>query len=172
MSPTARFVAAAALMLGACVAKAGEVVAEPKLQAGFIANFVQFVKWPGNPARPVVCGYGNDRSGDALDHLKASIAQDSSPQVKRIRSIHDINGCNAIFLEAGQVALLPSVIEASSGRPILIITDFEGGAPLGATLSFVATGGGRLGFDVNQAAAQTAGLIINTRLLQLARRVY
>lgn len=151
---------------------AGGVVAEPKLKAGFIANFLQFVTWPGNPVRPVVCGYGNELSGDALDYLKASTARDSSLQVKRIRSHQDIGGCQAVFLGAGQVDLLPSVIEASTGRPVLIITDFEGGAPLGATLSFVATGGGRLGFDVNHAAARAAGLAINTRLLQLARRVY
>lgn len=172
MSPTARRVAAVALMLTTSVTMASGIVAEPKLKAGFIANFVQFVKWPGNPVRLVVCGYGNERNGDALDLLKASISQDSSPQVKRIHSLQDIKGCQAIFLDAGQASLLPSVIEASNGHPVLIITDFEAGAPLGATLSFVATGGGRLGFDVNHAAAQAAGLSINTRLLQLARRVY
>lgn len=152
---------------------AGEVVAESKLKAGFIANFLQFVRWPGNPARPtVVCGVGAERNGDALDHLQESIARDSLPRVKRIRSLHEISGCQAVFLEAGQVGLLPPLVEANAGRPVLIITDFEGGAPLGATLSFVATGGGRLGFDINHAAAQAAGLSINTRLLQLARRVY
>jgi hypothetical protein len=172
MNRSARFVVAVALMLVAVVTKAGEVVAEPKLKAGFIANFVQFVKWPGNPARPVVCGFGAERDGDALHHLQEFIAQDSLPQVKRIRKVQDISGCQAVFLEAGQAGLLPTQIEASAARPVLIITDFEGGTPLGATISFVATGGGRLGFDLSHSAAQAAGLIINTRLMQLARRVY
>ncbi len=172
MNLTARFVAAVASMCVANVTLADGVVAEPKLKSGFIANFVQFVKWPGNPARTVVCGYGADRDGDALDHLKSSVARDLSLQVRRIRSAQEINHCQAVFLEAAQMGLLPSMIEASSGRPILIITDFEGGAPLGATLSFVSAGGGRLGFDVNLTAAQAAGLTINSRLLQLARRVY
>lgn len=172
MNIPARFVAVVALMFVANAPLADGVVAEPRLKAGFIANFVQFVKWPGNSARPVVCGYGAGRDGDALDHLKLSIAKDFSPPVQHIRSVQEINRCQAVYLDAGQVGLLPSVIEAISGRPILIITDFEGGAPLGATLSFVSTGGGRLGFDVNHAAAKAAGLTINSRLLQLARRVY
>lgn len=172
MNCPSRFGVAVALMLAGSVATAAEVVAESRLKAGFIANFVQFVKWPGNPARTVVCGYGSDRSGDSLDHLKMSVARDLSLDVKRIRTIQDIGNCQVVFLDAGQVELLQPAIEASTGRPVLIITDFEGGAPLGASLSFVATGGGRLGFDVNHAAARAAGLAINTRLLQLARRVY
>jgi hypothetical protein len=64
------------------------------------------------------------------------------------------------------------LLAAAAGQSLLIVTEFDSGAPLGAALSLVTTGGGRLGFDVNLTAARAVGLDFNARLLQLARRVY
>ncbi|MCK9389871.1 MAG: YfiR family protein, partial [Sulfuritalea sp.] len=71
-----------------------------------------------------------------------------------------------------QGGLLPAVVVVTADRPVLIIADLDGGAPLGAMLSLVTVGGDRLGFDANLTAARAAGLSLNARLLQLARRVY
>lgn len=159
-------------LLASSLVQAGEVVSEARLKAGFLANFMQFVRWPASPASLALCGFGADDGGDAIDLLRKSELRGVSLTLRRLRGVEDIAGCQAVFIDAAHAGRLSPMLDASRGRPILIITEFDGGAPLGAMISLVPTGAGRLGFDVNLTAAQAAGLSINTRLLQLARRVY
>ncbi len=160
------------ILFSASLAQAGDLVSESRLKAGFLANFMQFVHWPGNPNGLTLCGFGADNGDDAIDLLRKLDLRTVTLNLRRIRATAELAACQAVFVDSAHGHRLPSLLEASAGRPILIITEFDGGAPLGAMFSFVPTGAGRFGFDVNLTAAQAAGLSINTRLLQLARRVY
>ena len=154
-------------------APAAETYSEARLKAGFIANFLQFVVWPKNSSSLTLCSFGPDRNGDMLEHL-ADMAGGRGPMlgIRPVRTLSELGGCNAVFVGREEGSLLAGVVGTLAGRPVLIIADIEGGASLGATLSLVAIGGGRLGFDVNMTAAHAAGLQMNTRLLKLARRVH
>jgi hypothetical protein len=164
------------LVTGAFVvpAAAGESAAEVRLKAGFVANFLQFTTWSDSPARITACGLGPGRAGDTLDHLAKVAKALPEVSIRRLRSQEGLAGCHVLFLGEEQSQALPGILSAASASrlPLLVVTDFESGAPLGATISLVATGGGRQGFDVNLTAARNAGLVMSTRLLQLARRVY
>lgn len=164
------------LMTGAFVApaSAADSAAEARLKAGFVANFLQFTTWSDAPARITACGLGQGRASDTLDYLAKAAKGLPEISIRRLRSQEGLEGCHLLFIESEQSQVLPSVLSvaAASRLPLLVVTDFESGAPLGATISLVATGGGRLGFDVNLTAARSAGLGLSTRLLQLARRVY
>lgn len=151
---------------------AGELPTEERLKAGFVGNFVQFTRWPGNPDSIVVCGLDARQNGDPLAQLNVAGRRRPMLSVRHVKSVADVHGCQAFFLDAANAARLPALLAAAAGQSLLIITEFDSGAPLGASLSLVATGGGRLGFDVNLTAARAAGLDINARLLELARRVY
>lgn len=167
-----RFLAIVAACAMGDLAFAGEPLAEERLKAGFISNFIQFTRWPGNPASITLCGLESHLEGDPLSHLGAMDRRAPVLVVRRLKSLGELHACQAFFLDTANAARLPAVLGASAKQPLLIITEFDGGAPLGAALSLVATGGGRFGFDVNLTAARAAGLDINARLLQLARRVY
>lgn len=153
-------------------AVASETWGEERLKAGFIGNFVQFTRWPGSPARISICGLEAHQDADPLAHLGSADRNSLAVVVRRVKSVHDLNGCQVFYLDSSNAARLPNLLVAAGKRPVLVITEFDGGVPLGAALSLVFTGGGRLGFDVNLTAARAAGLDINARLLQLARRVY
>lgn len=164
--------ALALILFSANLAQAGELVSEHRLKAGFLANFMQFVRWPGGPIDLTLCAFGKDNGGDAIDLLRTSSPRTAPLKLRRIHGTDELAACQAVFVDSAHGHQLRPLLEASQGRPILVITEFDGGAPLGAMLSLVPTGAGRLGFDVNLTAAQAAGLSINVRLLQLARRVY
>ncbi len=153
---------------------AAETMAEVRIKAGFIANFVQFTTWPAPAQRVTVCGLGPAHPGDTLEHLAKIANGGIAITIRRGRSIDGLAGCDVLFLEDEQAQALPGALAAAAASRLhlLVITDFEAGAPLGATISLVATGGGRIGFDANVNAARSAGLILSSRLLQLARRVY
>ncbi len=164
--------ALALILFSAHLAQAGELVSEQRLKAGFLANFMQFVRWPDNPNGLTLCGFGTDNGGDPIDLLRTANLRTAPLKLRRIHGTDELAACQAVFVDSAQGHHLRPLLEASQGRPILVITGFDGGAPLGAMLSLVPTGAGRLGFDVNLTAAQAVGLSINVRLLQLARRVY
>jgi hypothetical protein len=151
---------------------AGELPTEDRLKAGFVGNFIQFTRWPGKPDSIVVCGFDARPDDDPLAQLNGAEHHRSMLTVRRVKSVAEVRGCQAFFLDSANAARLPDLLAVAAGQALLIITEFEGGAPLGAALSLVATGGGRLGFDVNLTAARAVGLDFNARLLQLARRVY
>jgi len=151
---------------------AEESVSEAKLKAGFIVNFIQFVRWPRNPMPLVLCGLGTDRSRELREELGSISTRNPALVVLWVRSVSALDGCHAVYVTAEQGGELPAVVAATAGRPVLVIADLDGGAPLGAMLSLVRRGDGQLGFDANLGAVHAAGLGMNSRLLQLARRVY
>lgn len=151
---------------------ATEPFSETQLKAGFVTNFLQFTQWPGNPRTIDVCGLAGGRPAPALDILEAVRLRSPAVSVKWVQDPAELTTCQVAFLEATQATYLAAVLNATARRPVLVVTDFESGVPLGATLGLVPTGGGRLGFDANLGVAKQAGLLLNARLLQLARRVY
>lgn len=161
-----------ALLLVAFPPAAGELATESRIKAGFVANFIQFTTWPGNPQSITLCGIGRELQGDVLSRAGSASTRGQTMTIRRLYGVAGIDDCQAVFLDAGQAQILPSVLAATAGKPILVIADFDGGAPLGAALSLVSAGAGRLGFDANLVAAKAAGLSLSTRLLLLARRVY
>ncbi|MDP2826856.1 MAG: YfiR family protein [Sulfuritalea sp.] len=159
-------------LLGSVAVPAEESVSEARLKAGFIANFLEFVSWPKTPAPLYLCSFGSDRLGELLENLADTSRRGATLAIRRVRAVSELNGCHAVYVPAEHGSVLSAVVAATAGRPVLIMSDLDGGAPLGAMLSIVTAGGGRLGFDANLTAARAAGLAMNSRLLQLARRVY
>jgi hypothetical protein len=107
-----------------------------------------------------------------LSYLKDLNHRAPALVVRRLKTLGELHGCQALYLDSANAAKLPAVLGASAKRPLLIITDFDAGAMQGAAVSLVATGSGRFGFDVNLKAARSVGLDFNARLLQLARKVF
>ncbi len=167
-----RFLGILAAIAVADISSASEILAEERLKAGFISNFVQFTRWPGNPSSIIVCSLESGHEADPLTYLKDVAQHAPALIVRRLKTLGELHVCQVLFLDSANAAKLPAVLAAGAKHPLLIITEFDGGAPLGAALSLVATGGGRFGFDVNLTAIRAVGLDINSRLLQLARRVY
>jgi hypothetical protein len=172
MRRSKRFLVILAAIAGADISSAGEVLAEERVKAGFISNFVQFTRWPGNPSSITLCSLENGREADPLSYLKDLNHRAPALVVRRLKTLGELHGCQALYLDSANAAKLPAVLGASAKRPLLIITDFDAGAMQGAAVSLVATGSGRFGFDVNLKAARSVGLDFNARLLQLARKVF
>ncbi|MDP1610605.1 MAG: YfiR family protein [Sulfuritalea sp.] len=159
-------------LLGSTATAAEVSVSEARLKAGFIANFIQFVSWPQMPTPLYLCSFGADRVGELFEHLADISRRGVQMEIRRVKVVTELKDCHAVYVPAEQGSMLAAVVDATAGRPVLIISDLEGGAPLGATLSLVTRADGRLGFDANLSVARSAGLAMNSRLLQLARRVY
>ena len=165
--------ALAACLLSAppAVRAAGEATfAEYQVKAAFLKNFVKFVAWPSSTGAFNVCILGDDPfkgwlagtedagSGRRLAH-------------RRIATVHETDGCQVLFVPAGQRAAIPGILATLDGKPVLTVGDGEGMAAEGLMLSFLIEEQ-KVRFEVNLAAIRRAGLTVSSRLLGLAKTVH
>ena len=154
----------------------GESLSEARVTAAFIVNFIQFVRWPQQITPLQLCVVGPEHVGDVLEALSNLNREKSALAIRRLRfsgeTSVEIKGCHALFIPAVARSSLAQILKQTQGKPVLVISDITGAAALGVALGLVPVSGNRLSFDANFTAAREAGLILNARLLQLARRVY
>lgn len=148
-------------------------VAEHDMKAAYILNFIQFVEWP------------IDSPGGANDWSLCVSA--FSPLVRPLHALHGKklpNGQHVrvhLFdpgsaLECRVLVLQGVDLEHLAQEPLLgrrgtlTLSDDPAALHVGVMIA-IAEQRGRIVFDVNNAAAAKAGLVISSRLLRLARSV-
>jgi len=141
------------------------------VKATYLYKFVPFVSWPvsGSPAGPVtICVVGADPFGDVLDRAVAGQAVGGRVfQIARVNLIGPQSTCDVAYLGGSPAQSVAASLEAVKGAPILTVT--EGGKSIGI-IAF-RNQGGRVRFEIDQDAADAAGLTISSKLLSLATTV-
>ena len=147
-------------------------VSEYEVKAACLFHFVQFVKWPSGSAGPVTVGIlGDDPFGGAL----AKAVQDEANEgrkvaVKRSRKVEDLKGCQVVFISSSERANTGAILASLAGANVLTVGEHEGFVKQGGVIGFISEGT-KVRFEINNGAAQRAGLEISSRLLKLATRV-
>jgi hypothetical protein len=171
-APAAAAVAAAApAMATAAAASAAAAVAEYRLKATFVYNFVLFTEWPDDMGSTLtLCIYGPDPFGAALDALRGKEVGSRSIRVVRKGIGEPLDACQILFIAAPAIDAVPQLLERLRGSQILTIADSPGAAGLGVALN-LAVAADRVTFEVNLPAARSAGLNLSSNLLRLAALV-
>ena len=155
----------AALMLMAPAQ--GQVSLEYAVKAAYLTKFAPFIDWPDgvfeNPGSPVtICILGNDPFGPALD--KAATSGGGRPiAIRRLVANDPAERCQIVF--TGDV---DAALDGLRGKPVLTVTD--SGVQARGIISFVMQDN-HVRFDIDDAGAETSGLRISSKLLELARSV-
>jgi hypothetical protein len=146
-------------------------VAEYRIKAGFLYNFMAFTEWPADIGQTLaVCVYGPDPFGDHLDTLRGKGLGGRVLAVKRANNLEALEDCQAVFIARSAIGNLPRVLDRLGTRPVLTIADSPGAGRLGVALNMT-TDQGRVGFEANLAAARGNGLNLSSKLLRLAGEV-
>jgi hypothetical protein len=147
---------------------------EDVLKAAFVYNFAKYTDWPDDlwnkSAKLRVCA-GGERGGFS----QAVAALESKPPIRgkaieaRLLSRpEDAAGCHILVI-AGRTRMADWT-RGVRLAPVLTVGDGEGFAA-GAGLIGLYAEGEKLKFEINQEAAQRAGLKLSSQLLKLARLV-
>ncbi len=91
-------------------------------------------------------------------------------QVREITGIRDVGNAQIVYVAAGHADLLRTWVPKSSGAPMLLVTDEEGGLSNGSIFNFL-TIDHNVRFEVSLSAAERWGLKISSDLLGVAIRV-
>lgn len=167
-----------ALLLSA-VLFAGRAVGAPseyEIKAVFLLHFSRFVAWPESafetPDAPfVLCVYGRDPFGDALD---AAVAGEKvgvrDVSVRRINNVAEANACHILFVHHSEQARLAELLAALDHRSTLTVSDSDRRARRGEMIRLV-TDNDRVRLRIDVEAARAAGLTLSSNLLRAAEIV-
>ncbi len=149
---------------------------EYDVKAAFLYNFAKFVDWPST-AFPEpnstfrICVLGKDPFGGSLQSaVGGEEIAGHKLTVVRTDSLPKPAGCQILFVSRSERDQLPQVLAAVKDAPVLTVADTQGFLEQGGIINFLIEGS-KVRFEINNEAANRAGIKISSKLLQLARRV-
>jgi len=135
------------------------------VKATYLYKFAPFVSWPPKPGPFVICVVGHDPFGPVLDQAVTGQGVAGRPFViARVDMIGPDSTCDIAYIGGSDAQSAQSALDAVRASPMLTVTDE--GRPRGI-IDFTVQDG-RVRFRIDQARAQTNGLIISSKLLNLA----
>jgi hypothetical protein len=147
-------------------------MAEYRLKAVFLYNFVSFTEWPDDLGTTLnLCVYGPDPFGEDLDKLQAKTVAGRSLAVRRINSVDALEGCQIVFISRAVIGNLPRVLDKLSGKQTLTVADSPGAGRQGVALNMF-TEENKILFEANPGAAHGNRLVLSSKLLRLAKEVH
>ncbi|HEX4964323.1 MAG TPA: YfiR family protein [Thermoanaerobaculia bacterium] len=166
---------AAVLGIPGGVARAQAAAAEYDVKAAFLFNFTKFVDWPpeafAEPHTPLkICVLGDDPFGKALRPLMNEEVGGRRLTLEHADALSNIGACHVLFVSRSERERLSQVFAALRGAPVLTVGDTPGFVDHGGMINFILEGS-KVRFDVNQEAAERAGIKISSKLLALAKHV-
>jgi len=147
-----------------------------QIEAAFLFNFLQFVKWPGtsfsSPDAPFQIGIlGDDPFGPALDDTMLGEALDGHRlTIHRSAQLDELMDCQVIFVCRSEKDHIDDILSQLQDRPILTVSEVEDFAGKGGDIDFYLSGD-KLRFEINPQSARNSKLHISSQLLALGKIV-
>ncbi len=163
-----------AILCGIFCPQARGQVSEYQLKAAFLANFPEFITWPASAFSgadaPIVIGVlGNDPFGGALDRtLQGKGVGGRKITIRRSQRVEDLKNCQIVFISRSEQGRLADILASLGSAPVLTVSDIDQFTRAGGAIGFIMSGP-NVRLEINNSAAKRAGLVINSRLLNLAR---
>jgi len=157
-----------------CSSLAADEPSEYQVKAVFVLNFTKFVEWPATAFAaadsPIsICILGDDPFGSALDQIVAGeVVNGRRVATQRIKHPPQPKSCQLLFIGRSEKDI-PKILP-SLGPGVLTIGEGEGFIRDGGMIAFVLENR-RVRFEINQAGAESAGIKLSSRLLNVAKSV-
>jgi hypothetical protein len=173
------FLLAAACGLGVfgapAVARAQGVLSEYDVKAAFLFNFTKFVEWPPSAfgderSLLKICVLGDNPFGKTLHALMGEEVGGRRLLLAHLENLKNLESCHVLYVSRSERERLSQILTAVRSAPVLTVADTPGFIDQGGMINFILEGT-KVRFDVNQEAAERAGLKISSRLLALAKHV-
>lgn len=165
---------ALAVFFGATPVCAADRSLEYAVKATFLYKFAGFVEWPAgsfeHESSPFhLCIAGTDPFGGRIiqDAVRGQRVGRHPIVLRRLAKVEPWSDCDAMFVSGSSTA---EELNAVRGTPTLTITDSSFDAIRGI-IHFVIVDD-RVNFEIDNVAAARSHLVISSKLLALAHRVY
>ncbi|MCU7932327.1 MAG: YfiR family protein [Candidatus Thiodiazotropha sp. (ex Codakia rugifera)] len=148
---------------------------ENLLKAVFIYNFAKFTRWPeamGDEAdTPLkICSIGNDELVSELERLSGRIIKGHPVMIEPMKDKNNLHNCQVLYVAHSLQRQYLKIIKSLVGKPILTVSELPDFARSGGIIELYRKEG-RISFIINLHMARQAGLVLSSRLLNLAEIV-
>ena len=161
------------LLLAVMPSGAQTAPSEYQIKAAFLFNFAKFVDWPPTafpaPSSPVIIGVlGKNVFGDTLEQTLHDKSINNHPVELRVfHSVAEVTNCHVLFISTSEKGRLAKTLAALQGTSILTVSEMDEFISAGGMINFVIEDD-KIRFEINNDAAEKAGLKISSKLLSLA----
>jgi hypothetical protein len=155
-------------------ATAAESYSEDAVKAAFLYRFTSYVDWPSQAATDpqfTIAVLDADGVASELGRLLQNRQIQNRPaQVKAIKNLRELDGAQMLYIGGSHRDDLRRLISSVAGRPVLVVTNADGGLDAGSSVNFLLIDQ-RVRFEISLDAAQGSGLRVASELLAVAVRV-
>lgn len=143
-----------------------------QIKGVMVYNFAKYITWPPQifgKDNLIIAVLGDNPFGEDMERIvKNRKANGRFIEIRYGRSIEDIKGSHIVFFCRSEESLIEEILKGYKSRFILTIgDDIEEFCQLGGIIN-LSYKDKKPSFTINLEAAQKAGLVIDTKLLQLA----
>jgi hypothetical protein len=148
---------------------------EYQIKSAFLFNFAKFVEWPSSAFphtnSPIIIGIvGENPFGDILaTTIRDKTVNDRPLVIKEFQPPLSTTNFHIVFISTSEKSRLPVLLQTLRESSALTVGEMERFTESGGMINFVWEGN-KVRFQVNEAAAKSAGLKISSKLLSLSVR--
>jgi len=148
-------------------------MSEDDAKASFLVALLGYVEWDNRPqASPsTLCLAAGNEVRESLLVVIESRRLGKKVAVRQLDTSRDVDGCDAVFIDARQAKGGGVVLKKAMERHLLTIGMGDQFIAQGGLVA-IAFPGGRLSLSLNIKAAAAHGIKFSSRLISLARQVY
>ncbi len=150
---------------------------EYQIKAAFLINFTRFIDWPADklprPDTPIEIGIlGDDPFGSDIDAMARNNTAGGHPlRIVRLATLEEIGLCHIVYIsESASDRVSRGFLEGLGEASVVTVSDIRDFAQAGGMIGFRMRDK-KVRLDINNRAAERAGLKISSKLLNVARIV-
>lgn len=144
---------------------------EEYIKALYVIRLPQFVYWQHNPNVYDVCIVGSDEFGATLVQIAAQLDMHKKLNIKQKNLVSDFSECEILYISQYSEFELSQILYKVKSQPILSVSDVKNFIDQGGIVRLVITDD-TVKLEINNANAQKRRLVLDSKLLELAERVY
>ncbi len=146
---------------------------QAKIKAVYIYGFTKYFEWTNNKEGNftiTVLGENSNLMTELNITIRNKTVGAQKIEVKNYTSIADIDKVSILYITPDKSNLLAEALAKFKGKSVLIITEKQGLAKIGATINFIVKENIQK-FELNKTAASKAGLNMGAGIEKLAVNV-
>lgn len=158
---------------------ASEAPTDPVImRAVWLERFTRYIDWPGGSRVAdantpfTLCVWGDDNFAKTVHDLyQQQTIKDKTVLVSQRTDIAQLQDCDLLYLSSVKTADLRALLDKVRGQPTLLVSAQAGNAELGVHINMYEEQGYQR-FEINIDDVKSSGLVIRSRLLQVARIIH
>lgn len=140
---------------------------------GFIVKVARFVKWETPSTNSTINCYKDFVFKKPVEKEinKGSKINGKLISSQLISTDDKLNTSTFLFVPKSQKSELKNILKSTANSNVLVISEQKNGAQMGAIFNLILENS-KLTFEVNKTEAKKKGISINSKILQLAKKVF